>query len=405
MKKKKGVSPVTKLVSNTTILMKSIKSIKDTVHGLISIDDDLMKVVDTPIFQRLGKVKQLTSAEYVFPGARHTRKEHCIGAMHLASKYAIALGLSPDNDKLIKLASLLHDVAHGPYSHSWDTIVYVRLYPGVHKGHDRHRHSIIHNLIPDIFEQIGVNPDDISKIWNNQSPVLSAILQGPLGVDRMDFVSRDTLYTATTHFGFMEIDRIINNSSIHTKEDGTQVLAYHEKVIPDAIQGLTSRLYMYNKVYLHKTVIAAAILIEASLQSATDYYDFIDRTENLEQFTYLNDSILDQILSNHALELAEARYYARRVYHRELPKLVSEDTIYLSPENKSSHLPGITIDKENNIITWVGRILSNDFPREFSKHDIHVVTGNGTVSFETYWQQRYPHHPIETYYIKRVYSL
>lgn len=385
--------------------MKSSKSIKDTVHGLITIDDDLMKVVDTPIFQRLGKVKQLTSAEYVFPGARHTRKEHCIGAMHLASKYAIVLGLSPNDSKIIKLAALLHDVAHGPYSHSWDTIVYVLLYPGVHKGHDMHRHSVIRNLIPDVLEQIRIDPDDISKVWHNDNTVLSAILQGPLGVDRMDFVSRDTLYTATTHFGFMEIDRIINHSSVYTKEDGTQVLAYHEKVIPDAIQGLTSRLYMYNKVYLHKTVIAAAILIEAALKLAGEYYDFLDQTENLEHFTYLNDSILDQILSNHSSELSEARYYARRAYHRELPKLVSEDTIYLSPENKSDHIPGISIDKKNKRITWVGRILSNDFSREFTKHDIHVVTNEGTVPFDTYWKQKYPHYFIETYYIKRIYSL
>ena len=87
-----------------------MKEIKDAIHGLIPLDDDIISIVDTPIFQRLGRIKQLTSAEYVFPGARHTRKEHCIGAMFLASKYANAIGLSQRKTKLIKIAALLHDI-------------------------------------------------------------------------------------------------------------------------------------------------------------------------------------------------------------------------------------------------------------------------------------------------------
>ncbi len=387
-------------------IMKTTKYIKDTVHGLIPVDDDMMKVIDTPVFQRLGRVKQLTSAEYVFPGARHTRKEHSIGTMFLASKYALSLGLSDEDTKIIKTASLLHDIAQGPYSHSWDTIIYVLLYPGIHKGHDKHRHEIIKNLLCDILNQIGIEPEDISKVWNNKNPVLSAILSGPLGVDRGDFSRRDTLYTATTHFGYMETDRIINSASVHTKDDGTQVLAYNEeKVIHDAIQGLTSRLYMYNTIYLHKTVIAASILIEAAIKSAVDYFDLLERTKNLNSFIYLNDSILDQILSNSAPELEEARSYARRIYHRELPKMVTEDIIHVSPENKDMHLPGIKIDKGGRRIIWVGRILSNDFSREFTKHDIHVVTKEGTIPFGEYWKKKHPHYQIETYYIKRIYSL
>ena len=330
--------------------MKTTKFIKDAVHGLIPVDDDMMKVIDTPIFQRLGKVKQLTSAEYVFPGARHTRKEHCIGAMFLASKYARSLGLSDEDTKIIKTASLLHDIAHGPYSHSWDTIVYVLLYPGIHKGHDKHRHIIIQNLLCDILADIGIEPEDISDVWNNKNPVLSAILSGPLGVDRGDFSRRDTLYTATTHFGYMETDRIINSASVHTKDDGTQVLAYNEeKVIHDAIQGLTSRLYMYNKVYLHKTVIAASILIEAAIGSAVNYFDLVERTKNPESFIYLNDSILDQILSTNNPELEEDRYYVRRIYHREHPK----KELY----------PLTSIGRRNTHIIRLKLIISKEFIR------------------------------------------
>lgn len=87
--------------------------IKDIIHGFIPLDKDILKIIDTPIFQRLGRIKQLTSAEYVFPGARHSRKEHCIGAMHLAIKYARVLNLSEHETKVIAVAALLHDIGHG----------------------------------------------------------------------------------------------------------------------------------------------------------------------------------------------------------------------------------------------------------------------------------------------------
>ncbi len=380
------------------------KGIKDLVHGIIPVDVALLSIIDTPIFQRLGRVKQLTSAEYVFPGARHTRKEHCMGAMFLASKYAQIIGLNEYDKKVIEIAALLHDIGHGPYSHSWDAVVYVLLYPDVHKGHDIHRHSILYNVLNDTVSKI-VNIDDVAKVWNNNNMVLSSILQGPLGVDRMDFVKRDTLYTDTTHFGYIETARIINSTSIYTKPDGKQVLCYQEKVIPDAIQGLTSRLYMYNKVYLHKTVIAASILFEAAIQFAIEHLDLIEKTRDLHKFVYLTDSILDTILSSNDPRLEHSQYYIRRLYNRELPKLLSEDIIYLSPEIKTKHLPGINIDMINNKITWVGRLLSNDFAAEFDKYDIHVMTKEGVIPFREYWRKCYSHYQIETYYIKRVYSL
>jgi len=382
--------------------------IKDIVHKHISIPPYIIDIIDTPIFQRLGRIKQLTSAEYVFPGARHSRKEHCIGAMYLASKYSKSLGLSEDQTKSISVAALLHDVAHGPFSHSWDTIVYNKIYPGIHKGHDKQRHKIIKtSLLSGVLRDNGIDIEAISGIWNNNDLLLSAILQGPLGTDRMDFVTRDTLYTGTRHFGYMEIDRIINGASVYTKPDGIQVLTYAEKIVPDAIQGLHSRLYMYNKVYLHKTVIAASILIEAALQEASQILDFVERSTDLDKFVYLNDSVLDQIINSSDPDLKKAKYYAERVYHRDLPKVISEEVIHLSPDVDISHVPGIKIDNDKNQITWVGRILTNDYIKEFSKHDIHIkIKEKETpIPFATYFKQHYPYYTVETYYIKRIYSL
>ena len=376
-----------------------MKEIKDIIHGIITIDQELLNIIDTPIFQRLGRVKQLTSAEYVFPGSRHTRKEHCIGAMFLATKYSQVLNLNDDDKKVIEIAALLHDIGHGSFSHSYDSIIYILLYPGTHKGHDKHRHYILDNYFPSLKYK-----DSIKNVWNGKDKVLSAILNGPLSVDRIDFVRRDTFYTGTEHFGYIDADRIINSASIYTKEDGTRVLAYDEKIISDAIQGLTSRLYMYNKVYLHKTVIAAAILIEAALKSSVECLELVEKTKNLDDFIHITDSILDIILSSKDPELEQSKSYIKRLYSRDLPKMVSEDIIYLTPEIKTKHLPGITIDQDK--IYWVGRVLTNDFASEFDKYDIHINNNkNEYIPFRDFWREKYPFYQIETYYIKRIYKL
>ena len=114
---------------------------------------------------------------------------------------------------------------------------------------------------------------------------------------------------------------------------------------------------------------------------------------------------MDQIINTDDPELEKAKYYAYRLYNRDLPKMISEEIIYITPEHKTVHLPGITINNDQNQIVWVGRILSNDFSREFSEHDIHINTTEGIIPFREYWNKKYSRRPIETYYIKRVYSL
>ncbi len=363
---------------------------QDPVHGFIPIDSELYPIIDSAIFQRLDHVRQLSAAQYVFPGAHHTRKQHCLGAMHLANLYSQSL--FGKNNKILAMAALLHDIGHGSYSHSWDSTVYSQIYENCEKGHDKHRYKIVKKLFPHIA-------DDIIAIWQGKDMVLSAIISGPLSVDRFDFIRRDIFFTGTSHFGYLDYDRIIRNASVYKKNNGTDVLCYDEKIIPDIIQGLTTRLYMYVNVYLHKTVIAAGVLIEAAIKTSLIQCNWIERTVNLEKFIYLNDGIINEILQSDNPELSDSKYYADRLYRRELPKMVSETISH----NLANHQAGITIKDDQ--ITWVSRILSNDFCKEFSKFDIHIETNDGCVPFKEYWDEHYPDHKLENYYIVRTYSL
>jgi uncharacterized protein len=97
--------------------------LRDPIHGFIRREDLERDIIDCPIFQRLRKIKQLAMASLVYPGAIHSRFEHSVGAMHVAGRIAQAVGLPPHEIRLARLAALLHDIGHGPFSHVSEPIL------------------------------------------------------------------------------------------------------------------------------------------------------------------------------------------------------------------------------------------------------------------------------------------
>lgn len=97
--------------------------VRDPIHSLIEYDEKEEKLINSSLFQRLRGVKQLALANFVYPGAHHTRFEHCIGTMHLAGRIAEKFGLGKEKIKILRLAGLLHDIGHGPFSHVSEQIM------------------------------------------------------------------------------------------------------------------------------------------------------------------------------------------------------------------------------------------------------------------------------------------
>jgi len=97
--------------------------VRDPIHGLIDYSDTEEKIINSQMFQRLRGIKQLALASFVYPGAHHTRFEHSLGAMHLAGKVGESLNLSNEQTKILRLAGLLHDIGHGPFSHVSEQII------------------------------------------------------------------------------------------------------------------------------------------------------------------------------------------------------------------------------------------------------------------------------------------
>ena len=363
------------------------RELHDLIHGGISIPPHLNDIIDTPLFQRLSYITQGTLSSKIFINANHTRKEHCVGVSHLAGKYSQQL--FPDQEKIgkiLRIGGLLHDIGHGPYSHGWDRTIYSKIYPNEEKGHDEHRKVLLKDYT-DILEKHSLTEQDILNGWGGNL-LYQSILQGPIGCDRMDFLKRDQLYTNSYEFGSCNIDRIIHNSSIVDTNNGPRLM-YKEEIYPNLITMLQNRNRMYENIYYHKTSVGLSILLEEAIKQTHDKLKFVERTKNLNQFVYLTDSII--------FEMIPLNEYARKVYQRKILKLEESDVLY-------SDFSPSRIDHEEKVFIWTSSIFSNDYAKEFSKFDIYIQTHQGPVPFKEYWRNQRESLNVKEWQLFRVYT-
>ena len=315
-------------------MVKRNRAVRDPIHNYIHLSLAESALIDSPFLQRLRWVSQLSGVKLVFPGGTHNRLPHVMGVMHLAGEYAshifsdLKKSEREHKTQLARLAGLLHDVAHGAFSHAYDDTVYRALYPGNPHGHDTHRYKLIKSdYLKPLIQKCGVEPEEIIDLWEGKDTVLQAIVQGALGADRMDFMLRDSYYAGTTHFGTVASTRII--SSTHVKEhDGVPALHYDVKVLDDIFQALLGRFYMYRGVYFHKASSAADIMIRHMLAAAMKPLKLPERTADFEQFQYINDyTVVGEIMTSQAEGIKEAREYCTRLLQRKLPKLIWETIV------------------------------------------------------------------------------
>lgn len=308
------------------------RAIRDPVHSYIRLTDAESSLVDSSFLQRLRWISQLSGVRLVFPGAMHSRLAHALGVAHLSGEYAAQIYQEDDDCDykigLARLGGLLHDVGHGPFSHQYDDTVYRDIYPDNPHGHDEHRFKIIHHdLLRPYIEACGIDLKDLEELWKGSDPVLQAITQGALGADRMDFMLRDAYYSGTTHFGSIEVKRIISNALVVDFE-GVPSLHYRLKLLEDIFQSLLGRFYMYRSVYFHKASNAADIIVRKMLDAAKDPLNLAERTKDPELYQWVNEyTLIGEIMSNTSPELEEARNYAKRLLSRDLPKLIWETTL------------------------------------------------------------------------------
>ena len=229
------------------------KIINDPLYGFVSIPNPLIfEVIEHPYFQRLRHISQLGLAQFVYPGARHTRFQHALGAYHLMSRALDRLkekGVSISNEEAeaAQLAVILHDIGHGPFSHSLEET----LLPGI-----KHE-SLTYLFLQKLSEEFGQKLDLAMRIFRNAYPrkFFHQLISGQLDIDRLDYLKRDSFFTGVQE-GTIGVDRIIDMLNVHQ-----DALVVEEKGIYSIENFLTARRLMYWQVYLHKTSVSAERLL------------------------------------------------------------------------------------------------------------------------------------------------
>ena len=240
--------------------MRFHKIINDPVYGFITIDDELINlIIAHPYYQRLRRIHQMAMAHLVYPGAVHSRLHHSLGAYHLmrsALQELISKGIdiSSEEQQAAKIAILLHDIGHGPFSHALEHVLAEGL----------HHEELSLLLIKELNRQFDGKLQMALDIFTNNYPkkFLHQLVSGQLDVDRMDYLTRDSFFTGVNE-GVIAYDRILKMLTVHNGE-----LMVEEKGIYSIEKFLVARRLMYWQVYLHKTVLSAEQMLQRIIKRA-----------------------------------------------------------------------------------------------------------------------------------------
>lgn len=235
------------------------KIFNDPVYGFVTVPYGILfDLIEHPYFQRLRRIKQGSLSHYVYPGALHTRFHHALGALHLMQEAIEVLrskgvGISAEEEEAACIAILLHDIGHGPFSHTLEHTL-------INVSHEELSLRFMEKL-DEIFEgklRLAI------RIFKNEYPkkFLHQLVSGQLDMDRMDYLNRDSFFTGVSE-GVIGYDRIIKMLAVHDGE-----LVVEEKGIYSIEKFLIARRLMYWQVYLHKTVIAAEQMLIKTFERA-----------------------------------------------------------------------------------------------------------------------------------------
>lgn len=270
--------------------MKRWGEIRDPIHGYIVITDVERDLIDTRPVQRLREIKQLAGAHLTYPGGEHSRFSHSLGVMRLAGVLAnrfVQLGyLSQDDLQKARIAGLLHDVGHGPFSHMYEEIL------------DKYRHMTHEDVaqwlikkseLQDVLKKHGYSPDELSKLSvgcleKTKKPFLNQIIASQFDVDIMDYLVRDSYFTGV-EYGKVDIYRLIDSIDIiDNKSLGVDMAASY------ALEAfIIARYEMFKAVYFHRSVRAAEVMLIRAMDYANEKLS-LTAFKTPEDYLQLNDA-------------------------------------------------------------------------------------------------------------------
>lgn len=328
--------------------MNKKKIINDPVYGFATIPSAfIFDLIQHPYLQRLRFIKQVSMTHLVYPGALHTRFQHAVGAMHLMSLAIDTLrskkvSISPEEEEAVLIAILLHDIGHGPFSHSLEHT----LIEGV-------SHEMLSSLLMDkLNQEFGGKLSLAITIFNDQylRKFFHQLVSSQLDMDRMDYLNRDSFFTGVSE-GVISFDRIITMLNVEQGE-----LVVEAKGIYSVEKFLIARRLMYWQVYLHKTVVGAEQMLLKILYRAKElsaqghnlfatralrhfltnkisHHNFLEDERHLDWFTQLDDTDILSALKEWVYEDDKILgTLCRKLMNRDLLRTELRNTPFLEKE-------------------------------------------------------------------------
>jgi HD superfamily phosphohydrolase len=271
--------------------------IKDPVHGYVYITEQQKEIIDSYPVQRLRRLRQLAGSEYVYPGANHTRFEHSIGVMYLAGRVLenpnISRCLDEEEADMVKIAGLLHDVGHGPFSHVFEHLLDKEL----SKTHEDLTSWLVEKSeLKDVLAKNGYDPQDVAKLAvgklrKPKKAFLDQIISSAVDVDKQDFIVRDTYHTGA-EYGFIDIFRLIHALDVIDENLAVDVGAL------SALESLIiARIESFKSIYFHRVGRAAQIMLAKAMEKANEELG-LTQFKTPEEYMTMDDYTVWTMLKN-----------------------------------------------------------------------------------------------------------
>lgn len=371
-------------MSNIVFSDMSWSLIRDPIYNYIDFNKEIEKpVIDSRPVQRLRWLKQLQLASMVYPGAEHTRFQHSIGVMHLAGLFAKKLikeyknfrgslgGFSEDAVvEVARIAGLLHDVGHGPFSHAFEEAIYWDKKLPISDHEEAGIYVIKYTSIADVLEKHGIL-DPVLHILSDKKPseevlalIKNTIKEWIYPADIMDFLIRDSYYTGTIEYGVVDYVRLIKLSHINPANPSS--IALEEKALSALASYLRNRISMFENVYIHpvSSIFShTVVLMMRRDDELTNYYsEAIEELSEGKPDKYLELTDYQALIharntsrehSDRELEVLVNSVLARKL----LWKLLYEEKVFVEPRELMGLSGSLILKKSREIVNELSKNL------------------------------------------------
>lgn len=300
--------------------LSEIKVLRDPIHGYVNIEYEVVwKCIDAKEFQRLRRIHQLGGNFQVYPSAEHSRFSHSLGVYEIVRRMvnevqSLKEELSEYEKVSVMLAGLLHDVGHGPFSHAFEHVTKF--------NHEEYTAKIIleDTQINRILSEVNPNlAQDVVNIieHKHENDILNQIVSAQLDADRMDYLLRDSYFSATS-YGQFDLERILRTLRVHTSEDGIKRLVIKQTGIHSVEDYIMARYQMYWQVYFHPVARSYETIFIQLFKRLKDIY--------IENKMYFNDlpflvpfleTTLPTVQDHYKLDESSLLYYCMLIMEKE----------------------------------------------------------------------------------------